>query len=84
MNRITYGKVEGAPHQPGQRVRVVAAVDVEVHDVTEHIGKVGTVRYLDFTPTVAQTFPNDPLICLLLEDANLTKEVFWKEELEAW
>jgi hypothetical protein len=57
---------------PGDRVRVVAAIDQTVHDVAQHIGKTGTVRALD---------TEEPSIWLALDDG--AEESFWREELEA-
>lgn len=73
--------VPGAPYQPGDAVRVVAATDPDVHDVTEHIGCTGTVVYLEYECGSGQHFPDDPMIGVALE--NGVREEFWPEELAA-
>lgn len=73
--------MDGAPFQPGQAVRVVAAIDTDVHDVTSFIGKSGTVQYLEYHCGCGQTYPNDPMIGVQFE--NGAGEEFWTEELAA-
>ncbi|XXX79207.1 hypothetical protein WMF30_10575 [Sorangium sp. So ce134] len=72
--------IVGAPFRPGQRVRVVAAVDPWVHDVTGHIGELGTVDYLEYDCGAGQSFPDDPMVGVVLADG--AAEEFWREELE--
>lgn len=62
----------GPPHIPGDRVRVVAAIDRDIYNVAQHIGKTGTVRALD---------AEEPSIWVALDDD--AEESFWREELEA-
>jgi len=74
-------RVDGAPYQPGQAVRVVAAIDTYIHDVSPFIGKSGTVLYLEYQCGCAQTYPHDPMIGVLFEDGS--EEEFWPEEMTA-
>ena len=53
--------VPGSPVQPKQIVRVVAAIDEYVYDVSGHIGRLGIVEYLDYGGC-GQTYPSDPMI----------------------
>jgi hypothetical protein len=71
--------VPGAPYQPGDVVVVVAAIDRNVRDVSEHIGKVGRVVHLEYGCGCGQTFPGDPMIGVELGDL---VEEFWREELD--
>lgn len=72
-------RVEGAPHQPGQVVRVVAAVDREIQDVSKYLGRLGLVKYLEYECGSGQTYPGDPMIGIRFSDGST--EVFWQEEL---
>lgn len=72
-------RVDGAPHQPGDRVLVVAAVDANVQDVAEHIGKAGRVAYLEYGCGCGQRYPDDPMVGVELDDGG--SEEFWPEEL---
>lgn len=76
-----FGPVEGSPYQPGQMVRIVAAVDKDAHDVTDYIGRVGSVEYLEYSCGCGQTFPCDPMIGVRFDTAAI--EEFWAEELTA-
>lgn len=78
--RPIYQTVEGAPYQPGDRVRVVDAIDREVLDLRPLIGRVGTVTYLEYSCGCGQTYPADPMIGVALDDG--VKQEFWTEELE--
>ena len=73
--------VVGAPFQAGQAVRVVAAIDTEVHDVSEFVGACGTVAYLEYNCGCSQTYPEDPMIGVKFPDGR--GEEFWSEELVA-
>lgn len=73
--------VFGSPVQPRQIVRVVAAVDTEIHDASGHLGRLGLVEHLDYSSGVGQRYPNDPMICVRF--SNGQREVFWAEELLA-
>jgi len=75
--------VEGSPFQPGQIVRVVATTDVMIHDVSQYLGMVGVVTYLEYDCGSGQRFPDDPMIGVEfpeLESEN--HEEFWAEELQ--
>lgn len=78
--RRRYEPVEGAPFQPGERVRVVAAVDQEVLDLSELVGAVGVVAYLEYDCGSGQTFPGDPMIGVHLDGG--VEQEFWPEELQ--
>ncbi len=41
--RPLYGLVSGSPFQPGDKVRVVGAIDQEVQDTTRWLGMEGSV-----------------------------------------
>ena len=71
--------VEGAPYQPGQRVKVVDAIDIEIHDVSMHIGKVGKVKALDYSEGSGQLFPTDPFVVVDFKDGSGGS--FWSDEL---
>lgn len=75
-----YYHVDGAPVQPRQVVRVVAAVDREVADVSEHIGRLGLVRHLNYNGATGNDRENGPLIGL--QFSNGQREEFWPEEIE--
>lgn len=72
--------VDGAPYQPGEAVRVVDAIDREVHDVAEFIGEYGVVEYLEYECGSGQHFPDDPMIGVLFRDER--REEFWSEEID--
>lgn len=74
-------RVEGAPYQPGDVVRVVQAVDRPIHDVALFVGHVGVVAYLEYSCGCGQTFPDDPMIGVTFE-GDLFEE-FWREEVES-
>lgn len=71
--------VDGAPRQPGERVRVVAATDPSVYDVSPLIGSTGRVAALDYQGLVGDSAPGDPLILVDLDSG--AREAFWREEL---
>jgi hypothetical protein len=73
--------VDGAPHQPGDLVEIVDAVDVDVHDVTPFVGMVGVVEYLEYECGSGQRFPDDPMIGVRFLDGR--GEEFWSNELSA-
>lgn len=63
----------------GDTVSIAGAIDRDIHDVSVHIGKVGTVKYLEYNCGCGQTFPNDPMIGVYFDDDSV--EEFWREEL---
>lgn len=71
--------VDGAPFQPGWIVRVVAAVDAGIHDVSAHIGEVGRVAYLEYSCGCGQVFPTVPMVGVELSGG---VEEFWPEEIQ--
>jgi hypothetical protein len=73
-----YEDVVGAPFRIGQSVNVIAITD-ETGD-EQFLGKEGRVIYFEYDCGCGQTFPEDPMIGVLL--GNRTEE-FWKEELAA-
>lgn len=73
--------VPGAPFQPGDLIRVVQAVDPEIHDVGEWVGRTGLVDYLEYECGAGQTYPGDPMIGVKFSEP--ATEEFWPEELEA-
>ena len=74
-------QVPGAPYQPGDLVRVVAAIDTEDHDVSHHIGRSGRVDYLEYDCGCGQSYAEDPMIGVELDGGD--REEFWPEELAA-
>ena len=73
--------VEGAPFQPGDNVKVVAVVDeftAPAHPT--YIGQTGVVEYLEYSCGCGQTYPDDPMIGVRLDDHTIRE--FWHEELE--
>ena len=72
-------RIEGSPFQPGDRVRVVDAIDRHVHDVAEHIGRRGLVVYLEYSCGCGQRVPDDPMIGV--QFTKKQTEEFWAEEL---
>lgn len=77
--RPVYEPVPGAPLQPGMCVQVVDAIDEDICDVRPWLGKVGMVRYLEYSCGCGQSYPDDPMIGV--EFCNGTKQEFWQEEL---
>ena len=72
--------VPGAPYQPGMHVRVVDAIDRDVHDVSEFIGSYGVVEYLEYECGSGQHYPDDPMVGILFRDGS--RQEFWSEEIE--
>lgn len=77
--RPIYTSVVGAPFQPGDFVRVVAAVDKEIHDVSSFIGRFGVVKYLEYDCGCGQSFPDDPMLGIRFFTGEMTE--FWPEEV---
>jgi hypothetical protein len=73
-----YEDVVGAPFRIGQSVRVISVTD-ETGD-EQFLGKEGIVIYFEYDCGCGQTFPEDPMIGVLL---GKRAEEFWKEELAA-
>lgn len=73
--------VDGAPYQPGMPVRVVDAIDRDVHDVSAFIGSRGVVEYLEYECGCGQRFPDDPMVGILFRDGR--RQEFWSEEIAA-
>jgi len=69
--------VDGSPIQVGTRVRILASDDPTFDQTCA--GLDGTVTYLEYECGCGQTFPNDPMIGVLLHDGRV--EEFWIEEL---
>jgi hypothetical protein len=75
-----YHHVDGAPVQPRQIVRVIAAIDSEIADVAGHIGRLGLVEYLEYECGCGQSFPANPMVGLRFTSG--AREEFWPEEIE--
>jgi hypothetical protein len=74
-NKI-YTHVPGAPYQVGDWVTVIATE----HPDDEHlVGLDGVVTHLDYSCGCGQTYPNDPMIGVKLDNGKEWE--FWKEEL---
>ena len=74
--------VHGSPYQVGETVRVVRSLDSEASQcgVHEHIGRVGTVRHLEYFCGCGQSYPDAPMIGITFTDGSW--EEFWPEEME--
>jgi hypothetical protein len=72
-------RVEGSPYQPGQSVLVVQAVDVDIYDVGEFVGRTGVVEHLEYECGCGQHYPGDPMVGVRFADGDLQE--FWREEL---
>jgi hypothetical protein len=81
MSEFITTPVEGSPYQPGQRVRVIDAIDTSppFTDVSEYVGLFGVVDYLEYSCGCGQTFPSDPMIGVSFSDGR--QQEFWAEEL---
>ena len=76
-----YERVEGAPVQPRQRVRVLdGAGDLSSYGLSPYYGHWGVVEYLEYLCGCGQTYQTDPMIGVVFEDGR--REEFWAEELE--
>jgi hypothetical protein len=75
-----FRSVQGSPRNPGEIIRVVQAIDEEIHDVSSYIGRFGLVKYLEYSCGCGQSYPDDPMIGVRFADGKI--EEFWKEELE--
>lgn len=75
------GRIEGAPFQVHDRVRVVDAIDRELYDVSRFVGRVGRVVHLDYDCGCGQSNPGDPMIGVKFRGGVV--EEFWREELAA-
>jgi hypothetical protein len=71
--------VPGSPFQPRDIVRVVDTVDIEVHDVRKHLGRLGLVVHLEYSCGCGQSYPDYPAIGVKF--ANGQTEEFWPEEV---
>lgn len=72
--------VPGSPYQPGDAVKIVHNIDVDVSDLRHLVGRRGRVDYLEYDCGCGQSYPGDPMVGVVLEDG-LNCE-FWPEELE--
>ena len=70
-------QVSGSPYQPGQRVRVVGAIDIDIYDVSMHVGKIGRVTDLYYPDKSG--YPMDPMIVVEFQDGS--GDGFWTDEL---
>jgi hypothetical protein len=77
MREPIYRFVDGAPIQVGTRVVVGTSQD-ETFDHTL-TGLCGMVMYLEYECGCGQTYPNDPMIGVRLDNGH--GEEFWTEEL---
>ncbi len=79
-------RVEGSPYQPGDRVKVVRAIDQEVHDVSRFVGHTGTVEHLEYDCGCGQRYPDVPMVGVkfgIEEDATFdVGRLFWPEDEE--
>lgn len=73
-----YHNVKGAPFNIGDRVRVLGGTDETFNP--GYKGRVGTVRYFEYSCGCGQTYPTDPMIGVSFR-GGCTEEL-WKEELK--
>lgn len=75
-------RVEGSPHQVGERVLVLAICDeVGVSSgLGKYVGQRGTVEHLEYSCGCGQHFPDDPMVGVRFGDGELAE--FWHDELE--
>jgi hypothetical protein len=71
-----FENVTGAPFRIGDLVRAVQILDSTGNRTL--LGKIGTIRYFEYSCGCGQTFPADPMIGVLIGE---TTHEFWKEEL---
>lgn len=58
---------------------MVSATDSELYDISKYIGRVGIVKYLEYSCGSGQTYPGDPMIGVAFDGGVL--EEFWSEEI---
>ena len=69
--------IPGAPYRISTPVRVVQLVDETGN--RRWLGRIGVVKYFDYSCGCGQTYPDDPMIGV--ESCRGKVEQFWKEEL---
>jgi hypothetical protein len=69
--------VGGAPFRIGERVHILSSKD----ETLDHrfVGRIGSVKYLEYECGCGQTYPHDPMIGVEFRDRKT--EEFWKDEL---
>jgi hypothetical protein len=79
--RPVHHRVDGAPYQPADPVRVVMSAEQKgtLTDVSDFIGRAGFVEYLEYSCGCGQRYPDDPMIGVRFADGALQE--FWREEL---
>lgn len=77
--RHVHVDVAGAPYRIGTPVRVVQLVDETGN--RRWLGRMGVVKFFDYSCGCGQTYPDDPMIGV--EALHGKAEEFWKEELRA-
>jgi hypothetical protein len=60
-------------------VRVVGAIDTEIHDVSRHLGRLGLVEHLEYSCGCGQRYPDYPAIGVKFTDGET--EEFWPDEV---
>ena len=78
--KVCADRVEGSPFQPGDQVRIVAAIDRDIYDVSARIGLEGSVSRLVFGIGIGDVFPSRPSLLVYLDTRAF--EDFWPEELQ--
>lgn len=81
FSKPVYHDVKGAPFKIGERVRVVLLCDETGNQ--RFLGKVGVVKFLEYSCGCGQTYPYDPMIGVDFGRKIHGKqfEEFWKDEL---
>ncbi len=74
-------EVATLPFSVGERVQVVAAVELDIHDVSRFIGKTGRVVEVLKEAGIGDTYPEDPVLKVKFVKHD---SIFWKEELRSY
>lgn len=81
-----YEHVEGSPYQPGELVIITGAIDTFTYpedpktcEPVSYLGLHGEVKHLEYECGCGQTYPEDPMIGVLLETGE--EQEFWQGEL---
>lgn len=79
-----YKDIEGAPFHIGANITVTNLVDINTFTTPEeaeeqYIGQEGVLVYYEYECACAQSYPDDPMIAVKLENGEIQE--FWKDEL---
>jgi hypothetical protein len=74
--KALFTNVKGAPFRIGDTVKVIQIADFSASK--NLVGKIGTVKFFEYSCGCGQSYPCDPMIGVCI--GNKIRE-FWKEEL---